>query len=101
MVHCPLVGVYTLKVFAEYYGEGKSDTFVCTYFINAVAGLCQASHDCRTTLSRGAWSSTELQQNIYAPDGWWCQHLDNSLFFSNTAEYVSTILAYAPEAGVY
>ena len=29
------------------------------------------------------------------------QHLDNSLFFSNTAEYVSTILAYAPEAGVY
>ena len=65
-MHCPLVGVYTLKVFAEYYGEGKSDTFVCTYFINAVAGLCQASHDCRTTLSRGAWSSKNSSR-IFMP----------------------------------
>ena len=66
-MHCPLVVVYTLKVFAKYYGEGKSDTFVCTYFINAVAGLCQASHDCRTTLSRGAWSSKNSSSRIFMP----------------------------------
>ena len=66
MVHFPLVGVYTLKVFAKYYGEGKSDTFVCTYFINVVAGLCQASHDCRTISSRGAWSSKNSSR-IFMP----------------------------------
>ena len=68
-MHFPLVGVYTLKVFAKYYGEGKSDTFVCTYFINVVAGLCQASHDCRTNFVSWGLELKELQQNIYAPDG--------------------------------
>ena len=38
MVHCPFAGEYTLKVFAKYYGERKSDTFVCTYYVNALAG---------------------------------------------------------------
>ena len=122
MVHCPLVGEYTLKVFAKYYGEGKSDTFVCTYYINALAGVEPVPGFPRLSDSFVSWG-LELKQpqhNIYAPDGRVSvklktpenvlvvgylmkdkQHLDNSLCFSNTAECVGTILAHAPEAGVF
>ena len=122
MVHCPLAGEYTLKVFAKYYGEGKSDTFVCTYYINALAGVEPVPGFPRLSDSFVSWGLElkEPQHNIYAPDGRVSiklkapenvsvvgylmkdkQHLDNSLCFSNTAEYVGTILAHAPEAGVF
>ena len=122
MVHCPLAGEYTLKVFAKYYGEGKSDTFVCTYYINALAGVEPVPGFPRLSDSFVSWGLElkEPQHNIHAPDGRVSiklkapenvsvvgylmkdkQHLDNSLCFSNTAEYVGTILAHAPEAGVF
>ena len=122
MVHCPLAGEYTLKVFAKYYGEGKSDTFVCTYYINALAGVEPVPGFPRLSDSFVSWGLElkEPQHNIYAPDGRASvklktpenvsvfgflmkdkQHLDNSLCFSNTAECVGTILAHAPEAGVF
>ena len=122
MVHCPLAGEYTLKVFAKYYGEGKSDTFVCTYYINALAGVEPVPGFPRLSDSFVSWGLElkEPQHNIYAPDGRASvklktpenvsvfgrlmkekQHLDHNLCFSNTAEYVETILAHAPEAGVY
>ena len=122
MVHCPLAGEYTLKVFAKYYGEGKSDTFVCTYYITALSGVDPVPGFPRLSDSFVSWG-LELKQpqhNIYAPDGRVSvklktpenvsvvgylmkdkQHLDNSLCFSNTAECVGTILAHAPEAGVF
>ena len=122
MVHCPLAGEYTLKVFAKYYGEGKSDTFVCTYYITALSGVDPVLGFPRLSDSFVSWG-LELKQpqhNIYAPDGRVSvklktpenvsvvgylmkdkQHLDNSLCFSNTAECVGTILAHAPEAGVF
>ena len=122
MVHCPLAGEYTLKVFAKYYGEGKSDTFVCTYYINALAGVEPVPGFPRLSDRFVSWGLElkEPQHNIYAPDGRVSvklktpenvsvvgflmkdkQHLDNSLCFSNTAECVGTILAHAPEAGVF
>ena len=122
MVHCPLAGEYTLKVFAKYYGEGKSDTFVCTYYINALAGVEPVPGFPRLSDSFVSWGLElkEPQHNIHAPDGRVSiklkapenvsvvgylmkdkQHLDNSLCCSNTAEYVGTILAHAPEAGVF
>ena len=122
MVHCPLAGEYTLKVFAKYYGEGKSDTFVCTYYITALAGVDPVPGFPRLSDSFVSWGLElkEPQHNIYAPDGRVSvklktpenvsvvgflmkdkQHLDNSLCFSNTAECVGTILAHAPEAGVF
>ena len=122
MVHCPLAGEYTLKVFAKYYGKGKSDTFVCTYYITALSGVDPVPGFPRLSDSFVSWG-LELKQpqhNIYAPDGRVSvklktpenvsvvgylmkdkQHLDNSLCFSNTAECVGTILAHAPEAGVF
>ena len=122
MVHCPLAGEYTLKVFAKYYGEGKSDTFVCTYYITALSGVDPVPGFPRLSDSFVSWGLElkEPQHNIYAPDGRVSvklktpenvsvvgylmkdkQHLDNSLCFSNTAECVGTILAHAPEAGVF
>ena len=122
MVHCPLAGEYTLKVFAKYYGEGKSDTFVCTYYINALAGVEPVPGFPRLLDRFVSWGLElkEPQHNIYAPDGRASvklktpenvsvfgrlmkekQHLDHNLCFSNTVEYVETILAHAPEAGVY
>ena len=122
MVHCPLAGEYTLKVFAKYYDERKSDTFVCTYYINALAGVEPVPGFPRLSDRFVSWGLElkEPQHNIYAPDGRASiklktpdnvsvvgylmkdkQHLDNSLCFSNTAEYVGTILAHAPEAGVF
>ncbi|XP_022790820.1 kyphoscoliosis peptidase-like [Stylophora pistillata] len=122
MVHCPHPGEYTLKVFAKYFGERKSDTFVCTYYINALAGVEPAPGFPRLSDSFVLWGLElkEPQQNIYAPDGRASvkletpdnvsvvgylmkdkQHLDNSLCYSNTAEGVGTILAHAPEAGIF
>ena len=122
MVHCPLAGEYTLKVFAKYYGEGKSDTFVCTYYITSLSGVDPVPGFPRLSDSFVSWGLElkEPQHNIYAPDGRVSvklktpenvsvvgflmkdkQHLDNSLCFSNTAECVGTILAHAPEAGVF
>ena len=122
MVHCPLAGEYTLKVFAKYYGEGKSDTFVCTYYITALSGVDPVPGFPRLSDSFVSWGLElkEPQHNIYAPDGRVSvklktpenvsvvgflmkdkQHLNNSLCFSNTAECVGTILAHAPEAGVF
>ena len=122
MVHCPLAGEYTLKVFAKYFGEGKSDTFVCTYHINAHTGVEPVPGFPRLSDSFVSWGLElrEPQQNIYAPDGRVSvklktpdnvsvvgylmkdkQHLDNSLCLSNTAECVGTILAHAPEAGIF
>ena len=122
MVHCPFAGEYTLKVFAKYYGERKSDTFVCTYYINALAGVEPVPGFPRLSDRFVSWGLElkEPQHNIYAPDGRASvklktpdnvsvvgylmkdkQHLDNSLCFSNTVECVGTILAHAPEAGVF
>ena len=122
MVHCPLAGEYTLKVFAKYYGEGKSDTFVCTYYITALSGVDPVPGFPRLSDSFVLWGLElkEPQHNIYAPDGRVSvklktpdnvsvvgylmkdkQHLDNSLCISNTAECVGTILAHAPEAGFF
>ena len=122
MVHCPFAGEYTLKVFAKYYGERKSDTFVCTYYVNALAGVEPVPGFPRLSDRFVSWGLElkDPQHNIYAPDGRASvklktldnvsvvgylmkdkQHLDNSLCFSNTVECVATILAHAPEASVF
>ena len=121
-VHCPLAGEYTLKIFAKYFGEGHSDTYVCTYHINAFSGVGPIPGFPRMSDKFVSWGLElkEPQENIYVPDGRASvqlktpddvsvvgylmkgnQHLDNSLCFSNTAHGVSTILLHTPEAGVF
>ena len=121
-VHCPLAGEYILKIFAKHFDEGQSDTFVCTYYINALCGVEPVPGFPRMSDRFVSWGLElkEPQQNIYVPDGRASvqlktpddvsvvgylmkgnQHLDNNLCFSNTVEGVGTILVHTPEAGVF
>lgn len=121
-VHCPLAGEYTLKIFAKYFDEGYSDTYVCTYYINALSGVGPIPGFPRMSDKFVTWGLElkEPQQNIYVPDGRASvqlktpdgvsvvgylakgnQNLDNSLCFTKTADGVSTILLHTPEAGEF
>lgn len=119
-VHCPVVAEYTLKIFAKYFDEGHSDTYVCTYYINALAGVGPIPGFPRMSDKFLSWGLElkEPRQNIYVPDGRASvqlktpndititgylakgkQNLDNSLCFSKTVDSVGTILVHTPEAG--
>ena len=121
-VHCPLAGEYTLKVFAKHSEEGRSDTFVCCYFITALSGVGPIPGFPRMSDSFNAWGLElmEPRQNIYVPDGRASaqlripedvsltghlmkgnQHLDNGLCFTKTLDGVCTILVHAPEPGEF
>lgn len=121
-VHCPLPGEYTLKIFAKHSEEGRSDTFVCCYYITALSGVGPIPGFPRKSDSFDAWGLEviEPRQNIYVPDGRASaqirtpgdvsltgylmkgnQHLDNGLCSSKTADGVCTIQAHAPEDGEF
>lgn len=122
-VHCPLAGEYTLKIFAKHFDEDHSDTYVCTYYINALSGVGPIPGFPRMSDTFVSWG-LELKEprgNIYVPDGRASvqlkipddisvvgslaegnHNLDNSLCFAKAAEDgVSTILVHTPEAGVF
>lgn len=121
--HCPLAGEYTLKIFAKHFDEGHSDTYVCTYYINALSGVGPIPGFPRLSDRFVSWGLElkEPQENIYVPDGRASvqlktpddisvvgylakgnTNLDNSLCFAKSAEDgVSTLLVHTPEAGVF
>jgi len=122
-VHCPLAGEYTLKIFAKHFDEDHSDTYVCTYYINALYGVGPIPGFPRMSDTFVSWGLElkEPRENIYVPDGRASvqlkipddvsvvgslaegnHNLDNSLCFAKAAEDgVSTILVHTPEAGVF
>lgn len=122
-VHCPLAGEYTLKIFAKHFDEDHSDTYVCTYYINALYGVGPIPGFPRMSDTFVSWGLElkEPRENIYVPDGRTSvqlkipddvsvvgslaegnHNLDNSLCFAKAAEDgVSTILVHTPEAGVF
>lgn len=122
-VHCPLAGEYTLKIFAKHFDKDHPDTYVCTYYINALSGVGPIPGFPRMSDTFVSWGLElkEPQQNIYATDGRASvqlkttddvsvvgylqkgnQNLDNSLCFAKaTEDGASTILAHTPEAGVF
>ena len=121
-VHCPLTGEYTLKIFAKYFEECYSDTFVCSYYITALSGVRPIAGFPRMSDDFLGWGLElmEPRQNMYVPDGRASaqiktpddvslsghlmkekQHLDNGLCFTKTVDGVCTILAHAPEPGEF
>lgn len=121
-VHCPLAGEYTLKIFAKHFDEGHSDTYVCTYHINALSGVGPIPGFPRMSDRFVSWGLElkEPQQNIYVPDGRASvqlktpddvsvvgylakgnHNLDHSLCFTKAEDGVSTILVHTPEAGEF
>lgn len=122
-VHCPLAGEYTLKIFAKHFDEDHSDTYVCTYYINALYGVGPIPGFPRMSDTFVSWGLElkEPRENIFVPDGRASvqlkipddvsvvgslaegnHNLDNSLCFAKAAEDgVSTILVHTPEAGVF
>ena len=121
-VHCPLTGEYVVKIFAKHFEEGRSDTFVCTYFISALSAVGPIPGFPRMSDSFKAWrlELIEPHQNISVPDGRASlqirapegvslsghlmqekQHLDNGLCFSHEADGVWTILMHAPGPGEF
>ena len=121
-VHCPLPGEYTLKIFAKHCEEGRSDTFVCSYYITALSAVKPFPGFPRFSASFDAWDLEliEPRQNIYVPNGRASakiktpddvsltgylmkgnQHLDNGLCFTKKMDGFCTILAHAPETGEF
>ena len=121
-VHCPIAGQYTLKIFAKYFDEGHPDTYVCTYYINALSSVGPIAGFPRMSDKFVSWGLElkEPQQNICVPDGRASvqlktpddvsvvgylargkQNLDNSLCFTKMADGISTILLHTPEAGEF
>ena len=121
-VHLPMKGNYELKVFAKYFGEGRPDTFVCAYQINALTGLGPIPGFPRISETFDAWALELLEprENVYSRDGRASvqlrspnevsifgymakgkQNLDNSLTCSREKNGVTTIQAHAPEPGTF
>ena len=121
-VHCPVPGEYTLNIFAKHTEEGRPNTYVCGYYITALAGVGPVPGFPRLSDRFDAWGLEliEPRENIHVPDGRAAvkiktpdeiilsghlmkgsQYLDNGLCFTTTSDGVSTVLIHAPEAGEF
>ena len=120
LVHCPFSGEYVLNLFAKHFGEGQSDTFVCTYHISALSGVGPIPGFPRMSGSFTAWGLELIEplQNIHVQDGRASvkirapekvqlygqlmqgkQHLNDDLCFCKKIDGICTILVHAPEPG--
>ena len=121
-VHVPEPGTYKLNMFAKHNETGQPDVYICTYYINAQAGVLPIAGFPRLSDVFETWGLelVEPLENIFTEDGrafvklripegisvvgylkQGNNSLENSLCCTRKQEDGATLCLHAPEAGLF